>query len=217
MGKNLIYKRRSIRSFSDEEVSDSLIEEIIKDASHAPSWQNSQPWHVYVAKDGVLERIKAEYKNAHKNNLPSEPDLTTPHRANRSELSLANIDHWGDSVRDAVGSEGTADEEFQDARADLYHAPAIAFLTASNKASEFTLFDLGAFGQTLMLSAASWGIGTIPAYSLVTYPDILKKELLIPDNQELVVGIAMGYPDDSKLNCIKTDRTDVKNILDIRK
>ncbi|APX72026.1 nitroreductase [Companilactobacillus allii] len=217
MGKNLIYKRRSIRSFDDEEVSDSLIEEIIKDASHAPSWQNAQPWHVYVAKDGVLDRIKAEYKNAKKNNLPSNTDITTPHRDNRSDLSMKNIEEWGDSVKEALGDQGTDLPEFQEARADLFHAPAVAYLTAKKNASEFTIYDIGSFGQTLMLSATSWGIGTIPAYALVTYPDILKKELLIPDDEEVVIGIAMGYPDDSKLNCIKTTRTDVDNILDIRK
>jgi len=217
LGKNLIYKRRSIRSFSDEDVSDSLIEEIIKDASHAPSWQNSQPWHVYVAKDDVLDRIKAEYKTAQSNNLPSHTDITTPHRANRSELSLHNIEEWGESVKEAIGEEGTQLPEFQEARADMFHAPVIAYLTTSNQASEFTLYDMGAFGQTLMLSATRWGIGTIPAYALVAHLDILKKELRIPDDQEIVVGIAMGYPDESKLNCIKTERAEVSDILDIRK
>lgn len=217
MGKNLIYKRRSIRSFDDEEVSDSLIEEIIKDATRSPSWQNAQPWHVYVAKDGVLDRIKAEYKNAWSNNIPSNTDITTPHRDNRSKLSMDNIKEWGESVKNVIGDEGTQLPEFQEARADLFHAPAIAYLTTSKNASEFTMYDMGSFGQTLMLSATSWGIGTIPAYALVTYPDILKKELLIPNDEEIVVGIAMGYPDDSKLNCIKTTRTDVDNILDIRK
>lgn len=210
---NLIYQRKSIRSFSDQKISTINIEEIIQDAQRAPSWQNSQPWQVYIATGNSLKNIKAAFKE---NNAPAKTDLSTPHRKDRSKLSLENIDQWSDSVKEAVGNEGTADPEFVEARNNLFYAPYVIYLTTGKKASEFTIYDMGAFGQTLMLSAASRGIGTIPAYALVRYPDIIKKELSIPEDQEIVVGIAMGYANDSKINNIQTKRASVKQILHIK-
>ncbi|KRK64231.1 hypothetical protein FC72_GL000543 [Companilactobacillus tucceti DSM 20183] len=210
---NLIYQRKSIRSFSNKKVSTINIEEIIQDAQRAPSWQNSQPWDVYIASGDSLNRIRKAFK---KSDVPGNPDLSTPHRNNRSELSLNNIKEWSKSVEDAVGDKGTSDPEFVEARENLFYAPYVIYLTTNKKASEFTIYDMGAFGQTLMLSAASKGIGTIPAYALVSHPDIIKKELSIPQDQEIVVGIAMGYANESKINDIQTKRASVKQILHMK-
>lgn len=41
--KDAMYKRQSMRDFSDREISDENLKEIVTDASRAPSWANSQP------------------------------------------------------------------------------------------------------------------------------------------------------------------------------
>lgn len=47
--KELIEKRRSVRSFSpDKSIDHSLLEEVLEEAQMAPSWKNSQAPHVYV-------------------------------------------------------------------------------------------------------------------------------------------------------------------------
>ncbi|MDD5181667.1 MAG: nitroreductase family protein [Candidatus Nanoarchaeia archaeon] len=46
-----IKKRKSIRRFENEEVSDILVEEVIKAAKQAPSSHNLQNWHFVVVKD----------------------------------------------------------------------------------------------------------------------------------------------------------------------
>ncbi|MFD1417768.1 nitroreductase [Companilactobacillus keshanensis] len=210
---NLIYQRKSIRSFSDRRISTITIEEIIQDAQRAPSWQNSQPWEVYIASGENVKKIRSGFKIT---NEAGKTDLTTPHRTSRSELSMNNIKEWSKSVEEAVGVEGTDDPEWVDARNNLFYAPYLVYLTTSKKASEFTIYDMGAFGQTLMLSAASHGIGTIPAYALSNHPEIIKKELSIPQDQEIVVGIAMGYANNSKINNISTKRASVKKILHMK-
>ena len=37
------------------------------------------------------------------------------------------------------------------------------------------------------------------AYSLVTYPDVLRKYLKVPDDEDIIVGIALRYEDEDKI------------------
>ncbi len=47
----LVQARRSVRTFSDEEVKDETIDKIIECARLAPSWKNWQCWHFVVIRD----------------------------------------------------------------------------------------------------------------------------------------------------------------------
>lgn len=47
----LVQARRSVRTFSDEEVSDKIIRHVIECARLAPSWKNQQCWHFIVIRD----------------------------------------------------------------------------------------------------------------------------------------------------------------------
>jgi nitroreductase len=58
---NCISQRRSLRKFSDKPVDISIIENIIKVASLAPSGANKQPWHFCVVTDS---KIKSEIRKA---------------------------------------------------------------------------------------------------------------------------------------------------------
>lgn len=66
------------------------------------------------------------------------------------------------------------------------------------------VLDAGALEAFLLLAAASRGVGSIPAFNLVRYPDIVKRVLGIPDNLILAIGIGLGYPADSPLNRLRT-------------
>ena len=57
----LMKKRIGKRSFSDKQISDQDIREIVKDAQRSPSWANAQATHVYVAVGDTLKKIKAEH------------------------------------------------------------------------------------------------------------------------------------------------------------
>lgn len=46
-----INSRRSVRSFTDEPVADTLIEKLTRAAMQAPSAGNQQPWHFIVVRD----------------------------------------------------------------------------------------------------------------------------------------------------------------------
>jgi nitroreductase len=48
---NIIFKRRSIRKYKEQEVPEELIKSLLQAAMSAPSAVNQQPWHFYVIRD----------------------------------------------------------------------------------------------------------------------------------------------------------------------
>ena len=66
------------------------------------------------------------------------------------------------------------------------------------------------------LAAHELGLGCITAYHMGCYPEVLRKELGIPEHLNILLGIAIGYKDeDSCENRDKAVRTPVDEILTI--
>lgn len=60
-----ILNRRSIRQYTDQAVSDDVIETLLKAAMYAPSAVNKQPWHYIVFRDRETgEKIISFHQNA---------------------------------------------------------------------------------------------------------------------------------------------------------
>jgi nitroreductase len=55
-----IYKRRSIREFTDEEISVAQLHEIIKAGIWAPSGKNNQPWRFVIVKSPKIKEQLAQ-------------------------------------------------------------------------------------------------------------------------------------------------------------
>ena len=62
---SIIFKRKSVRKFTDEEVSDELIEILLRAGMQAPSSCNSQPWEfIVVSKDEDKKAISEMHRFA---------------------------------------------------------------------------------------------------------------------------------------------------------
>ena len=70
--------------------------------------------------------------------------------------------------------------------------------------------------MSLMLAAKEWGVDSIPAYEIVKYPDVIRQRMDIPDDEDLIMGIALGYEASDKINEYRSPRLDVDEILTIR-
>ncbi len=68
---------------------------------------------------------------------------------------------------------------------NLYYAPAIAYLTIPKQSNLWSVYDLGAFAQTLALAAKAKGIDSMPAYEFVKYPASVREIMGIPEDQTL--------------------------------
>lgn len=57
--------QRAIRSFTEEDVPDELVHQVLTAAIHGPSGSNTQPWHFIVVRDpAVKQAISAVYEEA---------------------------------------------------------------------------------------------------------------------------------------------------------
>ena len=61
--------------------------------------------------------------------------------------------------------------------------------------STWAIYDCGALAQTICLVAMEYGLGTCIEQQAVVYSDVIKKHTGITQDKEVVMGIAMGYPD----------------------
>ena len=74
---NVMAKRRSVREFSDEDIPDIVLENIIRTAMSAPSGANKEPWQFSVVKDKTVKKkirkaAEAEEKKFYKERATEE-------------------------------------------------------------------------------------------------------------------------------------------------
>ena len=62
---DLIRKRRTIRKFTDEDVSEEQVETMLEMAMSAPNRLNRQPWHFVVIRDKELQQQLADLLRIH--------------------------------------------------------------------------------------------------------------------------------------------------------
>lgn len=106
----------------------------------------------------------------------------------------------------------------QDLQARLFDAPVLCYLTLGKNANDWSKYDLGAFGQTLMLAAQGLGLASMPAYEIVRFPAAIRRLMPIPDDEAICMGIALGYPDRQTLvNAYRAPRVNLSQILTIKK
>ena len=182
--------RSSIRAFKSDKVDRALLMEIFELAARTPSWGNTQPWEVFVATGDTLQRIKNRYRDNYANGIIASPE--TPRPAEWSEAAVARREQLQpDMLRDC----GDAVKQFGHLNQVMFNAPAVIYICMDSVLSEWSLYDIGAYSQSIMLTATELGLGTIPAITLTHFPDILHNELQIPKNLKVTIGIAIGYPD----------------------
>ena len=58
--RELFRRQRAIRSFTDEDVPDALVDQVLTAAIHGPSGSNTQPWHFIVIRDQAVKRAVSE-------------------------------------------------------------------------------------------------------------------------------------------------------------
>jgi nitroreductase len=201
--------RRSMRAFKPTPIEHEKLVSVLKDASFSPSWANSQPWEVFVAEGETLKRIREGYAQCYKDAVKSEPEVARPKEwteaAKKRQQGL-----YPDMVRDC----GDDVQQFGVLNQRLFDAPAVIFICMDKVLTNWSLYDIGAYSQSLMLSAVENGLGTIPAITTVMYPEVLRKELKIPDNLMITIGIAIGYIDENnKINNFRSSRSPIEETV----
>ena len=74
--------------------------------------------------------------------------------------------------------------------------------------------DIGLVLGYFILAAHDFGLGTCPIGLVTAYEDEIKDLLNIPENKNVVIGVALGYPDpQSPVNRFKSPRDDLSGLM----
>jgi nitroreductase len=182
--------RHSIRAFLSKTVEKEKLDAVLSASVRAPSWANTQPWEIFAVTGGTLERIKEGYRQKYADKAPAAPETSRP--VNWPEAEQKRIQQLRPDMERMCGA---SVERFTELNQTMFGAPAVLYVCMDKALSEWSLYDIGAYSQTFMLAALEQGLSTIPAITLTLYPDILRRELKIPDNLKITIGIAVGYAD----------------------
>jgi nitroreductase len=191
-----VMERYSARDFKSDPVPRETLVKILEAALHSPSSGNSQPWQVFVAAGEVTEKITRAFMERFAKDVPGKP-----------EMSGIPVTQWPQAMQDRMKqitgdrlkllginpNDSAAMKGYREFNGRLFRAPVLVILCMDKALSTWTVMDLGLFSQTIMLAATSLGVDSIMASALVSQPDILRTELSIPDNLQIVIGIGLGY------------------------
>jgi len=210
-----IRTRKSIRGFKPQPVAREILNEILETAVWSPSYKNSQPWEVIILSGRKKEELTDMLiKLFEKGTLPC-PDIPEPRvwpeaeNARIADLYRRRAEASGINLDDPEVLKKAKIANFR-----FYKAPHAIYLFQDASLTPWSLFDLGLFAQSLMLSAHARGIGTVPQAFATDYAQDIKKFLSIPENKRLVLGISIGYPDPaSPVNVFRTTRVDIAEIV----
>ena len=195
--KKLMDDRHSARLFKSKEIPQDILKDIIATSLKTPSWCSSQPWTLYIASGKTLEEIRKVWILKSKDKVKGYADMAPGHRTNYSERSRNSMEDFfktGGVIKDG-------EKTLESSNYEMFNAPTLVYLTLPKGYTNYSVLDLGAIEMSIMLSAKSQGVDSIPAYTTIMYPDVLRKFCKIPDTEDIIIGVALGYEDEnSSLN-----------------
>lgn len=193
--RDLFQSRKSHRKFDrNQPVSLDRLDQIFQDALRAPSWANTQPWEIYVATGDTLEALRTAYLAAYDRSEPAAPEVPIPaewpdalqDRSRRNGILM--FENAGIAREDQKAREANWRNNFQ-----FFEAPVLAVLCQDRSLTDWSTMDLGTFAGYLLLAAEHYGVQSVPAFSSVAYPNLLREALGIPDHLLIRAGIVLGY------------------------
>jgi len=206
---NAIKGRRSIRKFQSQDVPKSVIREILDTARWSPSWGNTQPWFLHVLTGQTLKKFKEMNLNQTLTGAPISPDV--PMLEKWPDVMKARYGQLGKVVLSAQGiarDDKAGREKYYANMISVFDAPCLILACISrDNLVEYQMLDIGLIAQSICLIAYDKGLGTCLLAAAARFPAKIRKIAAIPDNQKIVVGISLGYPDPaSPLNTFERER-----------
>lgn len=189
---DLITGRASVRAFTDRDIASHDLESLLDLACRAPSPSNTQPWNVFLVRReamGEIERlIDRERAVAKRTRVVPEP-----YRSRKAQ--------WERQLSGLVGNEATADRSASvpSDRGELFFgAPLALLVTVDRRLGNGAHAAAGMFVQNLLLAAESYGIGSCVQFVFAGQEDRLGGLLDLGEDNMIVCGVALGYPDPAK-------------------
>jgi len=201
-----VNSRQSIRAFTDQEVSDELIQRLLEKSARAASGGNLQPWKIFVINNETMINFLKFQEDWTDPETPAydiyPENLSEPYKTSRYEVgaemySILDIDR-----DDKEGRFKQMLENFK-----FFGAPSAFFCFVDRQMGRPQWSDLGMFLQNFMLLAKEVGLDTCPQEAWAIKQESVTAFVKAPDELMLFCGMAIGYKDDeAKINKLRTER-----------
>jgi nitroreductase len=206
-----IQQRRSTRAFLEKPVPRETIEKLLSLATQAPSAINLQPWEISVVSGEEKSRLsRILVKRMKERNISCGPGAKRPlpeHFVQRQrellECMLPNLP--AGTLFEAFINEGSC---------NFYGAPTALILSIDEVFSHARWTDMGIVAGYIVLAAHAMGLGTCPIGLITAFEEEIREELNLPEEKQVIVGIALGYPDPkSPINRGRSERAPLGEVV----
>jgi len=207
-----IKERKSIRAFKPDIIPKETVEEILTLAANAPSAINLQPWELYVVMGDEKARLSRRLLKAYREKkISCSPGNVKPLAEQFSKRGVASFELMNPYL-EKIGQDFNV--FINEGSCNFYGAPVAIILCLDNAFSKARLVDIGIILGYITLIAYDFGLGTCPIGLISAYEDDIKELFDIPENKDVVIGIAMGYPDwTNPINEFKTPRDSIDSFV----
>ena len=210
-----ICSRRSIRAFLPTPVERSDIEALLTVAARAPSGSNTQPWKVRVITGAALQNLSNEILKAyldpaeaatHKEEYQYYPQQwVAPYVDRRRKVGWDLYALMGLTRDNKAGMQAQHGRNYA-----FFDAPVGLIFTIDRVMEQGSWLDYGMFLQNIMVAARARGLDTCPQAAFTPFHRVIARALNLPDSEQLVCGMALGYADPGKIeNTLLTEREPV--------
>jgi nitroreductase len=207
-----IQNRRSCRAYLPDPLPREIIAELLTWAGKAPSAINVQPWEFIVVTGEEKERLARRILRAHREKRVScgpgtSRPLPEPWAGRQRRLYGAMKEIGAPLGLDLSQFVGEGSCRF-------YGAPAAILVCLDRLFPPLRLLDAGLALGYFLLAAQSRGLGTCPVGLILAYEDEIKEHLNIAEEKQLLLRLALGYPDPAaSINRLASDREPIDAMI----
>lgn len=209
-----IKSRYSVRAYKPDPVSKEVLTQVMRTALRAPSWANTQTWEFAIIGGDAMKELKdilgtkAAAQDERYPDIP-RPDWPSPYRERRRELGAQIYQLMGISRDDTEAQLRWFVQMYR-----FFEAPNAIIVYTDKGLSEWALLNIGLVIQTIALAAVNYGLGTTILAAGVSYPDEIRKLFNIPESKQLVLALAIGYPDpEARVNKFRSNRVPLDTVV----
>ena len=197
---DVVRGRRSTRGFTSRPVPKALIREVIELAMRAPSSLNTQPWNFHVVAGEPLDRIRKGNTERNLAGVPESREFRShgayegKHRERQIEIAKQLFSAMNIERHDQAARKDWVLRGFRQ-----FDAPVSIVVTydRSIQGSDIAPFDCGAVTNALVNAAWSRGLGCVINSQGIMQSPVVREHAKIPDDQVIMICVAMGYPDET--------------------
>lgn len=204
----VVRERHCTRKFlPDKPVPRELLDEALELAMRAPSNSNIQPWRLFLATGARRARLVEALLDRATAGFPPTMGIPESFAPLRQQLGALVYGSMGVARHDGEGRRLAQLRNFE-----FFGAPVAGVVCMHRDLGPADSLAVGMFLQTLVLALTERGLATCVQVSVAHFPEVLREQLDIPDELQVLCGIAIGYADPGfPANRLRTPRNAVED------